>query len=104
MSYRTIIILDGDMEDEWSNDTELGRKIAAGAKNIGGVESNLAYGHVVASAAAHLPTVIALNGTSAAPVVDEAALRSLAKTMGFNVSRISLKENMGWTSSSNIAN
>lgn len=109
MGYRTLVLLHNDRTSEWSNDPDLGQKIAVGMNSAMGLSNHeldygspayLGYGRVVQCTHADTQTLAVVNGYSFSPVIhsfwraDEDVhgtqlrlLREAADRLGYNLTR-----------------
>jgi hypothetical protein len=110
MGFRTVVVLNNDMSQQWEDDPELGRKIfmAASRKQFGGAdkfEDRFEYGETIEQVHADTQTVAFLDGYGGDAVAwthwsrgeteeqkNLKMLKELARKMGYRVSKLPEKK------------
>ena len=104
MGFRTVVVLNNDLANEWENDPELGKKIfhAASAKHWGGKNDQdyFQYGDTIEQVHADTQTVAFLDGYGGTAVAHSfwhrgqteeqknlEMLKALADKLGYRVSK-----------------
>lgn len=102
MGFRTVVVLNNDLSQEWENDPELGKKIWQGSWHLGRADASdrFQYGQVIEQVHADTQTLAVLDGYGGKPVAythwnreqtDEvrnlALLKELADKMGYRISK-----------------
>jgi hypothetical protein len=108
MGFRTVVVLNNDLANEWENDPELGKKIfhAASAKQWGGKndQAYFQYGDTIEQVHADTQTVAFLDGYGGKAVAhyhwycgqteeqkNLQMLKALADKLGYRVSKKPVK-------------